>query len=52
MRPTALENNYKDEELNEQIDKLLVLLRLIDGEVAEGGESQLSSTPSRISQIA
>lgn len=34
------ENNYIDEELHEQIDKLLVLLRRIDGDVAEGEESQ------------
>ena len=41
MRLAALENNYIDEELHEQIDKLSVLMRRVDGEVVVGEESQL-----------
>jgi hemerythrin-like metal-binding protein len=38
------ENPYSGDDLHGHIDKLIVLLRLIDGEVAEGAESQLIDT--------
>jgi hemerythrin len=40
MGLAARQNNYIIEELHEHIDKLLLHLRRVDGEVADGEESQ------------